>query len=59
MKSKSAQKVKLTSYDDLFGTSEPEGGEVVTSLPIRLFLSYAADTEPHCRACGQKHWPDR
>lgn len=40
MKSKSAQKVKLTSYDDLFGTSEPEGGEVVTSLPIRLFHTF-------------------
>lgn len=40
MKSKSAQKVKLTSYDDLFGTSESEGGEVVTSLPIRLFHTF-------------------
>lgn len=40
MKSKSAQKVKLTSYDDLFGTSEPEGGEVVTSLPLRLFHTF-------------------
>lgn len=40
MKSKSAQKVKLTSYDDLFGTSEPEGGEVVTSLPICLFHTF-------------------
>ncbi|MDO5425767.1 MAG: ParB/RepB/Spo0J family partition protein [Eubacteriales bacterium] len=40
MKSKSAQKVKLTSYDDLFGTSGIEGGEVVTSLPIRLFHTF-------------------
>ena len=40
MKSKSAQKVKLTSYDDLFGTSEPEGGEVVTSLPLRLIHTF-------------------
>lgn len=40
MKSKSAQKVKLTSYDDLFGTSGTEGGEVVTSLPIRLFHTF-------------------
>lgn len=34
MKSKSAQKVKLASYDDLFGTSEPVSGEAVTSVPI-------------------------
>lgn len=34
MKSKSAQKVKLTSYDDLFGTSEPVSGEAVTSVPV-------------------------
>lgn len=40
MKSKSAQKVKLTSYDDLFGTNGTEGGEVVTSLPIRLFHTF-------------------
>lgn len=40
MKSKSAQKVKLTSFDDLFGTSGTEGGEVVTSLPIRLFHTF-------------------
>ena len=40
MKTRSAQKVKLTSYDELFGTSETEGGEVVTSLPIRLFHTF-------------------
>lgn len=40
MKSKSAQKVKLTSYDDLFGTSGQDSGEVVTSLPIRLFHTF-------------------
>lgn len=34
MKSKSAQKVKLASYDDLFGTSEAMSGEAVTSVPI-------------------------
>lgn len=34
MKSKSAQKVKLTSYDDLFGTSEAQSGETVTSVPV-------------------------
>lgn len=37
MKSKSAQKVKLTSYDDLFGTNEQTACEVITSVPIRLF----------------------
>lgn len=36
MKSKSAQKVRLTSYDDLFGTSGQDG-EVITSVPIKLF----------------------
>ena len=40
MKNKSAQKIKLTSYDDLFGTSGTEGGEVVTSLPIRMFHTF-------------------
>lgn len=40
MKSKSAQKVKLTSYDDLFGTSERTSGEVITSVPIGLFHSF-------------------
>lgn len=40
MKSKSAQKVKLTSYDDLFGRSGQDSGEVVTSLPIRLFHTF-------------------
>jgi len=34
MKNKSAQKVKLTSYDDLFGTNEAVSGEVITSVPI-------------------------
>lgn len=34
MKNKSAQKVKLTSYDDLFGTNEAASGEVITSVPI-------------------------
>lgn len=40
MKNKSAQKVKLTSYDDLFGTSEQASGEVITSVPIRLFRPF-------------------
>lgn len=40
MKSKSAQKVKLTSYDDLFGTSKQTSGEVITSVSIGLFHSF-------------------
>lgn len=37
---KSAQKVKLTSYDDLFGTNEPVTGEKITSVPISLFHTF-------------------
>ena len=40
MKNKSAQKVKLTSYDDLFGTNEPVTGEKITSVPISLFHTF-------------------
>lgn len=40
MKSKSAGKIKLASYDDLFGTGGQEPGEVVTSVPIRLFHAF-------------------
>jgi ParB family chromosome partitioning protein len=40
MKNKSAQKIKMTSYDDLFGTSEPSSGETVTSVPISLFHAF-------------------
>ena len=40
MKSKSAQKVKLTSYDDLFGTSEATTGEVITSVPLSLLRTF-------------------
>jgi ParB family chromosome partitioning protein len=36
MKNKSAAKVKLTSYDDLFGTSQPVSSEAITSVPITL-----------------------
>lgn len=32
MKNRSGQKVKLTSYDDLFGTEEVTGGETITSV---------------------------
>ena len=34
MKSKSAEKVKLKSFDDLFGTGEVAAGETVTSVPL-------------------------
>ena len=40
MKSKSAEKIKLTSYDDLFGSSEVTAGEKVVSVPIRLFHTF-------------------
>lgn len=40
MKSKSAGKIKLASYDDLFGTSEQASGEVVTSLPVSQFHAF-------------------
>lgn len=36
MRSKSAEKVKLSSFDDLFGKEETVSGEVVTSVPIDL-----------------------
>ena len=34
MKSKSAGKVRLTSFDDLFGANEAAAGETVTSVPL-------------------------
>ena len=40
MKSKSAQKIKLTSYDDLFGTNEQPSSEVVTFVPINLLHAF-------------------
>lgn len=40
MKNKSAQKIQLTSYDDLFGTSEQQSGEIVTSVPIKQFRTF-------------------
>lgn len=40
MKNKSAGKIKLASYDDLFGTSEQSSGEAVTSLPISQFHAF-------------------
>ena len=40
MKSKSAQKVKLASYDDLFGASEPVTGEVVTSVSLHQLHTF-------------------
>ncbi|HBA48593.1 MAG TPA: chromosome partitioning protein ParB, partial [Lachnospiraceae bacterium] len=35
MRGSSAQKMKLTSYDDLFGGDGQASGEAVTSVPIR------------------------
>ena len=40
MKSKRAQKIKLTSYDDLFGTNEQPSSEVVTFVPINLLHAF-------------------
>lgn len=40
MKGNSAKKIKLTSYDDLFGNSEPVSGEAVTMVPIRLLHTF-------------------
>lgn len=40
MKSKSAEKIKLTSYDDLFGSSEVTAEEKIVSVPIRLFHTF-------------------
>lgn len=40
MKSKSAQKVKLASFDDLFGTEEQTSGEKVTFVPLRQLHTF-------------------
>ena len=40
MKSKSADKVKLKSFDDLFGTSEILTGETVTSVPLKQLHTF-------------------
>lgn len=40
MKSKSAEKIKLTSYDDLFGTEEPGTEDVVTPVPLNLLHAF-------------------
>ena len=37
---KSAEKIKLTSYDDLFGSSEVTAEEKIVSVPIRLFHTF-------------------
>ena len=34
MRGSSAQKIKLTSYDDLFGGDGQASGEAITSVPI-------------------------
>lgn len=40
MKSSSAQKIKLASYDDLFGGDGQASGEAITSVPISQMHSY-------------------
>lgn len=40
MKSKSADKVKLKSFDDLFGTNEILTGETVTSVPLKQLHTF-------------------
>ena len=40
MKSSSAQKIKLASYDDLFGSDGQASGEAITSVPISQLHSY-------------------
>lgn len=40
MKSSSAQKIKLTSYDDLFGGGGQASGEAITSVPLSQLHSY-------------------
>lgn len=40
MKSKSAEKVKLKSFDDLFGTQEAAAGETVTSVPLKQLRAF-------------------
>ncbi len=40
MKGNSAGKIKLASFDDLFGTSAQESGEVVTALPVSQFHAF-------------------
>lgn len=40
MKNKSAGKVKLKSFDDLFGTGETAAGETVTSVPLSLLRTF-------------------
>lgn len=40
MKSSSAQKIRLTSYDDLFGGDGQASGEAITSVPISQLHPY-------------------
>ena len=59
MKSKSAEKIKLTSYDDLFGSSEVTAEEKIVSVPIRLFHTFkdhpfrVLDDEKNAGDCGK------
>ena len=40
MKGKSAEKIKLTSYDDLFGISGQDAEDVITSVPLNLLHAF-------------------
>lgn len=40
MKARSAEKVKLASFDDLFGTSREETAEQITSVPLALLRPF-------------------
>lgn len=40
MKGRSAQKIKLASFDALMGIEEPEAGEAVTSVPIGILHAF-------------------
>lgn len=40
MRNKSAEKVKLKSFDDLFGTQEAAAGETVTSVPLKQLRAF-------------------
>ena len=44
MKARSAEKVKLASFDDLFGTSREETAEQITSVPLALLRPFKDHT---------------
>lgn len=40
MRGNSAKKIRLASYDDLFGAGEPVSGETVTMVPVSLLHTF-------------------